>query len=82
MKVRVRFFAGHRDIVGRPELELELEPGTTLGGLWERLSADYPRLAPYTGRLLFALNQEFSDPGAALRDGDEVAYIPPVSGGA
>jgi molybdopterin converting factor subunit 1 len=79
--VRVRFFAGHRDIVGRPELELPQEQGATVGSLWEQLITAYPRLAGYTGRLLYAVNQEFASPATALRDGDEVAFIPPVSGG-
>lgn len=79
--VRVRFFAGHRDIVGRAEQELRLEEGATVGALWERLVADHPRLAGYSGRLLYALNQQFAEPATVLGDGDEVAYIPPVSGG-
>ncbi|NTU79890.1 MAG: molybdopterin converting factor subunit 1 [Chloroflexales bacterium] len=79
--VRVRFFAGHRDIVGRSEAEFHLEEGATVGSLWERLVGDYPRLAGYTGRLLFAVNQEFAEPATTLSAGDEVAFIPPVSGG-
>lgn len=79
--VRVRFFAGHRDIAGRAEQELQLEDGATVGELWERLVAAYPRLAGYSGRMLYAVNQQYAGLGTALGDGDEVAYIPPVSGG-
>lgn len=79
--VTIRFFAGHRDIVGRAAQTLELAPGTTVGALWERLVSDYPRLKGYSGRLLYAVNQQFSDTATELHDGDEVAYIPPVSGG-
>jgi molybdopterin synthase catalytic subunit len=50
--------------------------------VWERLTASYPRLAGYTGRLLYAVNQEFAEPASPLADGDELAFIPPVSGGA
>jgi len=81
IQVRVRFFAGHRDIVGQPELTCALEPGATVESLWEQLVTDYPRLRGYTGRLLYAVNQEFSDYATTLQDGDEVAFIPPVSGG-
>ncbi|MCG8351041.1 MAG: MoaD family protein [Chloroflexales bacterium] len=81
IEVKIRFFAGHRDIVGVPELVVKLEPGATVGALWERLVSDYPRLQGYSGRLLYAVNQQFSDLNTELRDGDEVAYIPPVSGG-
>jgi len=79
--VRVRFFAGHRDIVGRAEIDIMQEEGATVGSLWEQLTAEHPRLAGYTGRLLYAVNQEFATPATELRDGDEVAFIPPVSGG-
>ncbi|RMD83035.1 MAG: molybdopterin converting factor subunit 1 [Chloroflexi bacterium] len=79
--VTVRFFAGHRDIVGRATAQYTVAEGTTVGQLWEQLVADYPRLAGYTGRLLFAVNQQFGQPATVLADGDEVAFIPPVSGG-
>ena len=81
MKVVVRYFAAHRDATGRAEEQIELEEGTTVGALWELLVARYPRLAGYSGRLLSAVNQEFATPATALADGDEVAFIPPVSGG-
>ncbi|MGB9738275.1 MAG: molybdopterin converting factor subunit 1 [Chloroflexus aggregans] len=79
--VIVRFFASHRDIVGRATAQYTVAKGTTVGQLWEQLVADYPRLAGYTGRLLFAVNQQFGQPATVLADGDEVAFIPPVSGG-
>lgn len=79
--VTVRFFAGHRDIVGCSEASYTLAEGTTLGQLWEQLTAEYPRLTGYTGRLLFAVNQQFAQPTTMLANGDEVAFIPPVSGG-
>jgi molybdopterin synthase catalytic subunit len=82
MKIIVCFFAGHRDIVGRSEQRFELEPGSTVGALWEQLVAAHPRLAGFRGRLLYAVNQQFSTPETELHDGDEVAFIPPVSGGA
>lgn len=82
MTVTVRYFAGHRDISGRAEEAVEIAPGASVGALWELLVARYPRLAGYTGRMLYAVNQEFATPDTPLADGDEVAYIPPVSGGA
>lgn len=81
MKINVRYFAGHRDITRRSEEQITLEPGATVGTLWEGLLARYPGLAGYSGRLLYAVNQEFSTLATELRDGDEVAFIPPVSGG-
>lgn len=81
MQITIRYFAGHRDITGRSEEQLELEPGATVGSAWEVLVARYPRMAGYTGRLLYAVNQDYATPATELRDGDEVAFIPPVSGG-
>jgi MoaE-MoaD fusion protein len=81
MRVTVRFFAGQRDIVGASEQLVELENGATLGMLWEQLIERYPRLGGFRRRVLYAVNQEYSDLDSELRDGDEVAFIPPVSGG-
>ncbi len=81
MNINVRYFAGHRDITGRAEERVELGAGATVGTLWEGLLARYPRLAGYSGRLLYAVNQEYSTLATELRDGDEVAFVPPVSGG-
>lgn len=81
MRITARFFAWHRDVVGVPHLELDVEEGTTTGDVWTRLADQYPRLAGATRSLMFAVNQAYADPTTALRDGDEVAFIPPVSGG-
>ncbi len=81
MQITIRFFANHREIVGVAEQTRTLEPGTTLGMLWEQLISEYPRLQGYTGRVLLAVNQEFGTPATELHDGDEVVFIPPVSGG-
>jgi molybdopterin synthase catalytic subunit len=81
MNVIVRYFAGHREIAQRTEEQIELPDEATVGSLWALLVERYPRLVGYTGRLLYAVNQEFSRLDTPLHDGDEVAYIPPVSGG-
>lgn len=82
IEVTVRYFAGHRDITGRATEQIALEAGATVGLLWEQLVARYPRLAPFGGRMLYAVNEEFSTLQTMLSDHDEVAFIPPVSGGA
>jgi molybdopterin synthase catalytic subunit len=81
MKITVRLFASHRDIVGVPELELDVPEGTTIGQLWQRLGAQYPALVPSTRSIMYAHNQEYANPEVMLQDGDEAAFIPPVSGG-
>jgi molybdopterin converting factor subunit 1 len=82
VRVTIRYFAGHRDITGKAEEPWELDAGATVGMLWEQLIARYPRLAGYGGRMLYAVNEEWSTLASELHDGDEVAFIPPVSGGA
>jgi molybdopterin converting factor subunit 1 len=81
MQITVRYFAGHRDITGAAEERLELEPGATIGTLWEMLTERYPRLRAYSGRLLYAVNEDYGTLATELHDGDDVAFIPPVSGG-
>ncbi len=81
IQIHIRFFAGHRDIVGQAATTLLVAPDTTVGQVWDRLVEQYPPLKAYSGHLLYAVNQEFSDLATVLQDGDELAFIPPVSGG-
>lgn len=81
MHIIIRLFASHRDIVGAPELAIEVPDGTTIGGLWEALCERYVELRPATRSVLLAVNQEYAEPSLVLKDGDEAAFIPPVSGG-
>jgi molybdopterin converting factor subunit 1 len=81
MKIRIRLFAAVRDIVGRREELLELPEGTTVSDLLHRFAVDHPRLQSLTPSLLLAVNREYVEATRVLRDGDEVAFIPPVSGG-
>ncbi len=82
MKVRVRLFAAVREIVGSGEVALDLPEGFTAGQLVRRVGETYPRLQGLAPSLLLAVNREYCGPDRPLRDGDEVALIPPVSGGA
>lgn len=80
MKVRVLFFALLRERVGCPEVVRTMEAGATAGDLLDRLREEFPELDG-AGRFAIAVNSDYTDPGRALADGDEVALIPPVSGG-
>jgi molybdopterin synthase catalytic subunit len=82
MKVRVLLFATYREVAGKKELEVELPPGATLQDLLSQVGQTHPRLKPFEDSMLVAVNQEFVDPGTRLKAGDEVALLPPVSGGA
>ncbi len=81
MKIRIRLFAAVKDIVGRREVVLDLPEGTTAAGLLQRFAQDHPRLQAMTPSLLVAVNREYVESTRRLADGDEVAFIPPVSGG-
>ena len=81
MRVRLRFFATLRERAGVAETTIEVERPVTVGELWELLRAERPKLATYAGRVAFAVNEEYVDSKTTLQDNDEVAFIPPVSGG-
>lgn len=82
MRVTVRLFALQRRQLGVRSLALELPDGATIADAWTRLAADHPVLAPAGPYLRFARNAVYADPPTPLADGDELALIPPVSGGA
>lgn len=81
MRVTIKLFARLREVVGAGKLERKLGEGATVGDLLDALQAEYPRLADLTERTITSVNQEFATPDNVLRDGDEVAIFPPVSGG-
>ena len=81
MRVKVKLFARYRDVVGQGEIDVETAPGTTVGALWQMLADRYPPLAALGDSTLFAVNQEYAGRTQELREDDEVALIPPVSGG-
>ncbi len=81
MKVHLKLFAGVREIAGREEMEFDIAQGTTAGGLWERLLTEHPKLSPYTEIVKIAVNQDIVDRAVELQSEDEVAFLPPVSGG-
>ena len=81
MQVHVLFFGMLKDIVGRPEERMVLEEGSDIARLYELYAARFPRLAEHAPSILFSRNKEFVGRTERLREGDEVAFLPPVSGG-
>ena len=81
MKVRLLFFAVLRDIAGSDTRELALDEGTTARDVWQSLRAQYAKLTDYTQPPMIAINETYATPETVLRDGDELAFIPPVAGG-
>jgi MoaE-MoaD fusion protein len=82
VRVRVRLFAMQRELAGTRQLDLELPGGSTIDDAWDALVARVPALAPGRATVRFARNAAYAPAETALADGDEVAMIPPVSGGA
>jgi len=81
MRVRVRLFASLREAVGEAAAELELRPGATAEDAWRSLVARHPALEARRASLAAAVNRSYCGFDAELEDGDELAFIPPVSGG-
>ena len=80
MTVRIRLFASLRERLGASELIRNVAQGCTAGDLMASLREEFPRLAG-AGRVAIAVNAEYVDGGHVLAEGDEIALIPPVSGG-
>ena len=81
MRVTVRLFARLRDIAGASELARDVAPGATIGTVWRQLASEFPPLADYERSISSAVNADYARMDQTLRDGDEVAFLPPVSGG-
>jgi molybdopterin synthase catalytic subunit len=82
MQVRVRLFAVQRELAGTRELTIDLPEPANVGQAWDALVVRHPVLAPGRDSVRFARNGAYADEATMLTDGDEVAMIPPVSGGA
>jgi len=82
MRVRVLFFGRLKDIVGRSEEDAELSEGARVEDLFARYGRSFPELAQFRASVVASVNQEFAEWRSPLSSGDEVAFLPPVSGGA
>lgn len=81
MRVTVRLFARLRDLAGAAELAREVPDGATIETVWQLVAAEFPSLVAYTRSISAARNAEYAKPSAPVADGDEIAFLPPVSGG-
>lgn len=81
MNVRVRLFAVLREHAGVGELALTMPERATVTDAVTRLATQFPSLRGAALKVMYAVNQEYADATAVLSDGDELALIPPVSGG-
>ena len=81
MKIHMRLFASAREVVGKQEVIVDVPEGLTAADLLIQLGAEYPDLRRQAPSLRLAVNHEYVEGGRRLAEGDEVALIPPVSGG-
>ena len=81
MRITVRLFARLRDITGTSKIQQEYPDGATVRVIWDALATDYTELGPYRETVSTAINAEYAQMNQTLNDGDEVAFLPPVSGG-
>jgi molybdopterin converting factor subunit 1 len=81
MKITVKFFASYRDIAGRSEETQVLSEGATVSVLLLLLKDKYPKLESLTDTIIISVNKRYAKEDAILKEGDEVALLPPVSGG-
>jgi molybdopterin converting factor subunit 1 len=81
MKLKLLFFAGHREALGAASKAFDMPGGATVKDLFETLAAKYPALRGLEEHTIVAVNRDQADWARRLQDGDEVAFYPPVSGG-
>ena len=79
--VRILFFASLRDVVGKSELEIDIDSKTSVRSLFQKLQEQFPNLSKYERVLLVAVNQVYASLDSEVSPGDEIAFFPPVSGG-
>jgi len=81
MSIRVLFFASLADIAGGRERCVESAEVTDVISVFNKFAAEFPAMETHRASILIALNSEFARPDTPVRDGDEIAFLPPVSGG-
>ena len=81
MRVTVRLFARLRDLAGSGELVRDVPDPATVRTVWQALVADMPAIQEYERTMSVAVNADYSKMTSPVKEGDEVAFLPPVSGG-
>lgn len=81
MEVKLRYFASLREHLGKSEETRKIPDGATVGTIWDLLIQERPELRKLERSIVFAVAKEYVDKNHTLQDNDELAFIPPVSGG-
>jgi molybdopterin converting factor subunit 1 len=81
MRVTVRLFARLREITGQDRLTRDVPDGSSLRDVWSGLVHEWPALSAFESTVSGAINEEYARMNRPVQDGDDVAFLPPVSGG-
>ena len=81
MRITIRLFARLRDLARQSEFAREMPPGATAADVWRTLVGEFPEMARYDSSISTAVNADYAKMNTVLAEGDEVAFLPPVSGG-
>jgi molybdopterin synthase sulfur carrier subunit len=81
VRVKVLFFGRLRELIGKAEEAGEMPEGMTLAQVFERYASRHPKLAELRNSMVVSRNQEFAAWDTRIAEGDEIAFLPPVSGG-
>lgn len=81
MNIKVKLFAAFREVVGLKEEQITLPESATVDGLLDDYIRRFPALGKYRDHIILSVNREYGAPSRVLKDGDEVSFLPPVSGG-
>lgn len=81
MRVTIRLFARLRDLAGSGELVREVPAPATVQDVWRSLTSEVPALSEYERTMSVAVNADYARMSAPVHEGDEIAFLPPVSGG-
>jgi sulfur-carrier protein len=79
--ITVKLFAIFQEVFATDEIPMQLESGTSVSQIFDRLVSQHPHLEKWRSLTRYAINLNFAEPQTILKNGDEVALIPPVSGG-
>ena len=81
MRVTVHLFARLRVLAGATELQCEVPSGSTIGAVWAAAAERHPELQAFAANVSCARNEDFAKMTTDVADGDQIAFLPPVSGG-